>query len=151
MIVKLLPEMTLAFSYAEGIEGRKIAVTEVNRFLETINQAPNATKKYFYQVKVSHGNHDHLTHLVYAVVPTDTKGMEKITIVKLSAGEYLNFTISKREFEDPSNGAENKIAEAAAIWLKENHKKFDMRQVMGLIEEVFIDGYDIYNIYFPIK
>ncbi len=150
MIVKLLPEMTLAFSYAEGHDGRNVATTTVNEFLVANGYEPNATKKYFFRMKVSHGNHEHVTYIIYAVVTPDTKVNKTITLVHLPAGEYLTCTISKREFEEELNHADQKIAEAAAKWLKENKKKFDMRNVIGLIEEDFVDGYEMYNIFFPI-
>lgn len=151
MIVKLLPEMTLAFSYAEGTDGRANAAAKVAAYLKTIGHDFNATKKYFFKFSVSHGDHVHNTHMVYAVVPTDAKGSPSVSIVKLPASEYLQFSISKSEYEDEANRTDHKVADAAAVWLKANNKKFDMKNVMGLIEEDFVDGYDMYNLYFPIK
>lgn len=151
MIVKLLPEMTLAFCYTEGEGGRQDATSKVDGFLSEHGLDPNATKKYFFKLKVSHGSHNHITHIIYAVVPEDTKGKSPITIVKLPGGEYLCFSITKDEYEDETNDTDKKVSEAAAAWLKENKKRFDMKNVIGLIEEDFVDGYDMYNLYFPIK
>ncbi|HOJ45509.1 MAG TPA: hypothetical protein PK340_05725 [Bacilli bacterium] len=151
MIVKLLPEMTLAFSYAEGPNGMADAAAKVGAYLKTIGLDLHTTKKYFFKLSVSHGNHQHVTHLVYAVVPSESKGESAVSIVKLPAGEYLQFSVSKAEYDDESNNTDKKISDAASVWLKENKKKIDMKNVIGLIEEDFVDGYDMYNLYFPIK
>ncbi len=151
MIVKLMSEMTLAFCYAEGDNARQDNESKLQPFLTACGLDPAATKRYFFRISVSHGDHKHVTHILYALVPEGTKGNREVAVVHLPAGEYLTLSISKQEFEDEVNNADDKISQAAKVWLKENNKRFDMKNVIGLIEEDFVDGYEMYNLYFPIK
>jgi hypothetical protein len=151
MIVKLMSEMTLAFCFAEGVNARRDNESKLRPFLSKLGLDPNATKRYFFRTVVSHGDHKHLTYLCYALVPEGTPGTREVAIVHLPAGEYLTLSISKKDYEDEANEADAKISEAAKAWLEENNKRFDMKNVIGLIEEDFVDGYEMYNLYFPIK
>ncbi|HAV19634.1 MAG TPA: hypothetical protein DCX17_01235 [Firmicutes bacterium] len=148
MIVKLMPEMTLAFLFTED---KVFGDTQMNEFLTTIGSNPEATKKYFFRITARQRATIKITYALYAIVPEGTKGKGKITIVNLPSGEYLMFTMSKHEFDDVNSGADEKIGAAAKEWLKEHNRNFDMRNIFGLVEEDFIDGYEMYNLYFPIK
>ncbi|MFA5235450.1 MAG: hypothetical protein WC399_01150 [Bacilli bacterium] len=151
MIVKLMSEMTLAFCFAEGENARRDNEKKIRDFLSGHGLDPEATKRYFFRISVTHGDHKHVTHMRYALVPEGTTGTREVAVVHLPAGEYLSLSISKKDYEDEANAADEKISQAAKTWLAENNKRFDMKNVIGLIEEDFVDGYEMYNLYFPIK
>ena len=148
MIVKRMPEMTLAFCLTASKEEGS---DKIARFLKQVGKDPEATKKYFFRLIITQRKTRNITYVHYGLVDEGTEGDKEIQIVNLPNSDYLMISIAKREFDDIDNGSDEKIAEAAKTWLKDNKHKFDMRNVFGLIEEDFVDGYDMYNIYFPIK
>ena len=151
MNVKHLPAMTLAFLYASGPDGKREAHDKISAFLTHIGLSIDSTKKYFFPITISKGSQTVISYMMFASVPAGTSPSKEVAVIDLAGGEYLTFTTSKSEFESDQGASHAKMQEAMNGWLKENKRQIDMRKVIGLIEEDYVDGYEMYNIYFPLK
>jgi len=151
MNVKHLPAMTLAFVYASGPEGKRETIDKISAFLTNIGLAIDSTKKYFFPITISKGSQMVVSYMLFASVPSGTNPSKEVAVIDLPGGEYLTFTMAKTEFESDQGASHGKMQEAMNEWLKDNKRQLDMRKVIGLIEEDYVDGYDMYNIYFPLK
>jgi len=150
MLIKHLPALTLAFLFGNGEEGRQDADGRLKKFVTSIGQDIASTKKYFFPITISKGEVAVTSYMLFALVPPGTNATKDVAVIDLPAGEYLTFTMAKSDFDGDCEASYGHMQEAMKGWLKENGRQLDMKKVIGLIDEDYVDGYEMYNIYFPI-
>lgn len=149
MIIKKLPKMMLYFYREVGAEAPSNARHVLHDFLKRIGQDSNTTKTYFFVQKKEYEKA--CCYYIFARAEQEISNDKQVKTIHIPASEYLTFNIEKNQFDQNKGNCYQKILASAHSWAEQNNRQFDTSLVPGLIEEQYIEGYYLYNIYLPLK
>lgn len=139
---KLIQFPFLSLAFVIGSD-QSIAEKSMNEFLDS--NGIIEPRRFHFEMVVSKSGEKHVTHFVYAPVPTNTQAKEPVKITNLIRDTFIQFSLSEQEYDDLLNnkGVQNELND----FIKNAGLKADFSSVFALVEVV--DNKQI--VYIPYK